>query len=600
MDALAELQVGGLGVLAWYTLVVILAMVVALARDLARTDYVLLGALALVLVVGAVTPEEAFAGFANPAVLTVGSLFVVAEAIHRTDALRFIDRGLFSRTSSPGPAVSSFMLTTAGLSAVLNNTPVVAMLIPRVQAWSERVGLPASKTLIPLSYAAIAGGLVTLVGTSTNIVVSGLVQSHGLPALGMFDFTWVGVPVVIGVVLFFGLFGSRLLPDRRGPQGVDASAQGEYFFELTVGQGSPLAGKTVEEAGLRALGNAYLVRIRRHGHGEEARPEATLVEGDVLSFTGSRQALEALMETAGLETRRPLEDDDALRRAPLFEAVVAPSSVLVGRTLKQVDFRESFGGVVLALGRQAELIHGPLGRTEIRPGDLLIIEAGDEFAQRWNANRDEFYLVSRIRGAERVQKGGRAPVALSIGFVMVLVSAMNWVPLVTATFVAALAMIVTGCLDGREAQASVDVKVLIVIAAALGIGKAVENVGLSDLMAEALVGALIPLGTISVMVGLYVCTNIMTELITHKAAAVLMVPVALAAAAESGVEPKGFALLVAVAAAASFITPIGYQTNLMVMSAGGYRYKDFVRVGLPVSLLVMTIAVTMIYLVWVR
>lgn len=254
---------------------------------------------------------------------------------------------------------------------------------------------------------------------------------------------------------------------------------------------------------------------------------------------------------------------------------------------------------MVAIGRQAEVLHGSLGTTTVEPGDLLIVEANDEFLRRWGSNRDEFYLVSRIRGSQRVQTSGRAPVSLLIMLAMVVSAAMNWLPLVTAAFSAALGMILTRCLRGREAQAAVDMKVLVVIAAALGIGKAVENTGLSDQLATALVGSLMPLGAVAVMIGLYVCTNVLTELITHKAAAVLMIPVALAAAAQAGVDPKAFALVVAVGAAASFVTPIGYQTNLMVMSAGGYRFRDFFRVGLPVSLLVMTIAVSMIYLVWV-
>lgn len=599
MDFLGDGTFAGLHVSAWYTLLVILVMIVALVREIARTDYILLGGLALVLVVGIVTPAEAFAGFSNTAVLTVASLFVVAEAIHRTDALRFIDRILFSRSGKPSRALPSLMLTTAGLSALLNNTPIVAMLIPRVQAWSERVGIPASKTLIPLSYAAIAGGLVTLIGTSTTIVVSGLLEDHGLPPLGMFEITWVGLPIVVVTVAFFFLGGHRLLP--AGTVNVRAAgAPEDYFFELRVAPGSSLVGKSVEDAGLRALGNAYLVRIRRSGHFEEARPETTLVEGDTLSFTGTKDALASLMERDGLETGVASVETNGAHRPPLFEAVVAPSSGLVDRTLRQVDFRGSYGGVVVAIGRQAEFIHGSLGRTPIRPGDLLIIEANDEFLRRWGANKDEFYLVSRIRGSSRVQKAGRAPVALLIGLVMVIATATNLLPLVTATFVAALAMIVTGCLRGREAQASVDIKVLLVIAAALGIGRAVENTGLSALLADAIVNGLMPLGPLAVMVGLYVCTNVLTEMITHKAAAVLMIPVALAAAAPAGAPPTAFALVVAVGAAASFITPIGYQTNLMVMSAGRYRYTDFFKVGLPVSLLVMTVAVGMIWLLWVK
>ncbi len=599
MEALAEVSLAGLTLQAWYTILVIVLMVIALVKDLARTDYVLLGGLGLVLIAGIVTPQEAFAGFSNPAVLTVASLFVVAEAVHRTDSLRFMDGFLFSRSAKPARALPPFMLTTAGLSAFLNNTPVVAMLIPRVQDWSERVGLSPSKTLIPLSYAAILGGLITLLGTSTNIVVSGLLEDHGLPPLQMFELTWVGLPAAIAVILFFVLGGHRLLPGGSVATANAEAVGGEYFFELRVRSDAAMVGKTVEAVGLRALGDAYLVRVLRSGRAQEARPDMTLVGGDILSFSGSKSTLKKLLERDGLETVVASVSTNEEHRAPLFEAVVAPSSKLVGKTLKEIAFRESYGGVVVAIGRQAEVIQKSLGGTIIQPGDLLVVESNREFHHRWSRDRDEFYLVSRIKGGSRIQAAGRAPVALLIMAAMVVSAAMNWLPLVTAAFAAALGMIVTRCLRGRQAQAAVDVKVLVVIAAALGIGRAVENVGLSDLLAGALVGSLMPLGTIAVMVGLYVCTNVLTELITHKAAAVLMIPVALAAALESGVDAKAFALVVAVGAAASFITPIGYQTNLMVMSAGGYRYRDFFRIGLPVSLLVMAVAVTMIYLVFV-
>lgn len=593
---ISSLTADSLGWEAWATLAVLLAMVVALVRGIARTDYVLLGSLGLLLVAGIVTPQEAFAGFANPAVLTIGSLFVVAEAVHKTNALKALMPLFFPRTNRLGRMLPSFMLSTAGLSAFLNNTPVVAMLIPRVKSWAESASISPSKVFIPLSYAAILGGLITLIGTSTNIVVSGLMEAEGYAPLGFFDLTTVGLPAAVVVIIFFVAGGHRLLPDNATDE--DTARMKDYFFEVRVAERSPFVGQTIEEAGLRHLGNAYLVNLYRQTHRQPAHPTEVLVGGDVLSFIGSADAVEGLLSREGLtNTVNEHEPGDGLEFG-LYEAVVAPGSQLVGKTLREVDFRSTFGGVVLAIRRRDEEIRGSLGRVPIKEGDLLLIEARPRFYYLWRDDRDEFYLVSQLREAQATARSRKAPAAIAVLFGMVAAVVTGLLPLATAAFAAALGVIVLKCLLGREAQAAVDVKVLIVIAAALGIGAAVEKTGLAGFFAHGMVAGLAPLGTVAVMLGLYITTNILTELITHKAAAVLMLPVAIAAAIDTGAEPKAFALVVAVAAAASFMTPIGYQTNLMVMSVGRYRFSDYLRVGVPVSLLVMAVAVAMIRLVW--
>ncbi len=589
----------GLDAQAWLTIGVIVAIAGALLRDLARPDLIFLGGLGVLLLADVVTPQEAFAGFSNPAVLTVGALFVVAAGVQQTGALGFLDRILFAPSTRLQRALPRIMLPTAFLSAFLNNTPVVAMLTPRVQQWARRTGLPASKLLIPLSYAAIVGGMVTLIGTSTNIIVSGLLVEAGFPAMGLFDLTWVGVPAVLSVVGYFALVGHRLLPDRGAGPPIFEDGLKECLFEVRVGASSPMAGQTVEEAGLRNLGDAFLVHLRRRERLVPASPQEVLEPGDVLTFTGNAAMLDQLMQQPGLERNVSAIETDAFETLPLFEAVVADTSSLVGKSLRQVQFRERYGGVVLAIQRRHERLSGPLGRLPIHAGDLLLIEARDGFDQRWNANRDAFYLVAARRPTPTKPPSRKAAVALLILGAMIVLMTTRLVPLVTAAFVAALTMIVTQCLSTSQASRAVNLQVLVVIAAALGLGHAVAQTGLSEVLAQGLL-TLAGLGTVAAMVGLYLTTNVLTELITHKAAAVLMLPVALAMAVELGVEPKAFALVVAVAAAASFMTPIGYQTNLMVMAAGGYRPRDYLKVGLPVSLLVMTVATIMIFFIWLR
>ncbi len=587
-----------LGWQAWLTLAVVAGMVVALVKEIARPDLVLLGSLGLLLVAGVVTPVQAFAGFSNSAVLAVGALFIVAAGLQRTGALSFLDGILFSKSRRPSLFLPRLMLPTSFLSAFLNNTPIVAMFMPRVQRWSEQTGIPASKLMIPLSFAAILGGMTTLIGTSTNIVVSGLMEAADMQPMGMFELAWVGVPALVVVALYFAVAGHRLLPDRGGDgQALDDGLR-DCLFEVRVEDSSALAGKTVEEAGLRALGDAYLVHLRRGGRFVPVRPGIGLAAGDILTFTGKAEMIDRLLERPGLTRALPAPEVGDSGRLPMFEAVVAETSSLVGKTLREASFRETFAGVVLAIQRKNEQLAGSLGRIPVKAGDLLLIEAEPNFAKRWNANRDDFYLVAPRAQDRMLPKTRKAPLAMAVMIGMIVLVATGVMPIVTAAFAAALGMILTRCVSFTEARASVDISVLLIIAAALGIGTAVEVTGIAQVTAGGLVSATGALGPVALLAAIYLATNVLTELITHKAAAVLMFPIAVAAAAELGFDPRPFAFIVALGAAASFVTPIGYQTNLMVLAAGGYRYRDFVRNGLPVALIVMGVAVSVASILW--
>lgn len=595
-----------LGWEAWVTLAVLVAMTGALVRNVAPPDLTLLGTLGLLLLLGIVSPMEAFAGFANPAVIIIGALFVVAAGIERTRALSFLDRFLRPPAGRPGGRSAPFVLgrmmpLTIGLSAVLNNTPVVAMLIPQVEDWARRNELSPSRLLIPLSYAAILGGMITLVGTSTNVIVHGLLLAEGLPGFGMFDFTWIGLPASAAVFLYFLLVGWRTLPDRAGGRERLGQQLREYHFDARVAAASPLVGRTIEEAGLRTLGDAFLAHVRRGDRVVPASPEEVLEPRDVLTFVGAPSILEELLQRDGLErTVRSVDMGEALRPVidlVLYEAVVAPRSRLVGRSLRESDFREQYGGVVLAIQRQGGVIEGSLGRTPLRAGDLLLIEARPGFDGQYGRSREDFALVVPV-DRRPGPASRRAPAALALLVGMVVAAATGLLPLATAAFSAALAMILAGCLSASHARRSIDFSVLLVIAAALGIGRAVETTGLAGAMAAFVTTSAGEFGLIGALLLLYVATNVLTELISNSAAAVLMFPVALSVAGNLGTDPKAFALTITIAAAASFLTPIGYQTNLMVMGPGSYRYTDYVRVGLPVSLLVAAIATGMIYAVW--
>jgi di/tricarboxylate transporter len=589
---------------AWYTLGVLAAMTVALVRGL-RAEIALTGALAFLLVAGVLTPAEAFAGFSNSAVIVIGLMFIVAAGVEQTAALGFLDDLLRPRSTHPGAAVARLMLPNAVLSAFTNNTPQVAMFIPRVQAWSRESGIPASKMLIPLSTATIVGGWLALIGTSTNLVVDGYLRAAGLPGFGFFELAWVGVPATLAVCLYYALVGHRLLPERAGAAAAMRRAR-RYQFDLRVRPGAPLAGLTVEAAGLRQLGSAYLVHVRRMagtGDGavevvEAAQPETVLLGGDVLSFVGDAGAMDGLLRRSDLERTVPVLEgaDGRTEGLPMVEAVVAPNALLEGKTLKEADFRTRYGGIVLAIQRQDAPIEGALGRVPLRAGDLLLIEGQPGVGERLAEHTADFALVAPLRYPRPVR--GKAPIALGLLVAMIAMAGAGWVPLETAALVAALGVVLTGCVKGAAVRRAVELPVLIVVASALAIGLAVEKTGLAALAASGVLAAGSSLGPVAMLVVVYACTNVLTELITHKAAAVLMLPVGLAVAERLGADPKAFAVAVCIGAAASFLTPIGYQTNLMVMAPGGYRYGDYVRAGFPVSLLVMAVTVTVCALVW--
>jgi di/tricarboxylate transporter len=583
---------------AWATLALVLAMLAALVRELARPELILVGTVGALVALGILTPQEAFAGFSNGAVIAVGSLFVIAAAVQNTGALAFVDRLLFPKRGGPSAAALRMGTLLATLSAFLNNTPLVAMFMPRVRAWGQRQGIPPSKLLIPLSYATIVGGVTTLVGTSTNLVVSGLMEEEGVGRLGMFTQTPVAVPAAVAALVVIAFVTTRLLPGARGKGRTPGEGLQRYLFEARVPEGSALVGQTVEEAKLRALETAYLVHVRRGDALIEATPETALRARDVLTFQGTPAALDALLARPDLAPAVEPVAEPALDTLPLYEAVVAPTSALVGRTLREADFREAYGGVVLAIQRADDTVEGSVGRIPIQAGDLLLVEARNGFDRTWNARRDEFYLVAPRRAGRPKAQPGKAPLALGILAAVIALAATGVAPIETTAFVGAVAMILLRVLRGRHARRALDLPTLVVIAMALGVGRAIEQTGLAAALADVAVGGLGAFGPFGVVVAVYLATAVLTEFITNNAAAALMIAIAIEAAAQVGVDPLVFGVTVAVAASASFLTPIGYQTNLMVMAAGGYRFADYFRAGLPVTLSFGTVALLMIRLLW--
>ncbi|GAB5521803.1 MAG: hypothetical protein RhofKO_40540 [Rhodothermales bacterium] len=403
--------------------------------------------------------------------------------------------------------------------------------------------------------------------------------------LGLFTQSIVALPAALIAMLYITLIGYRFLPNRGLSSERVVSDLEDYFFDIKVQSGGQLVGKTVDEAGLRALEEAFLVHIRHRDSLVQATPDTILSANDTLTFRGAPAAFDYLLSREGLE--RPVDALPEIESSTLslFEAVVSASSSIVGKTLREAEFREQYDGVVLAIHRAGESIPGSLGRTPIRAGDLLLIEANNGYDKRWNQRRDEFYLVASRQPNGETGKVHKAPVALCILVGVVSSAALDIISIVIAAFVGALAMIITGCLRSTDARHSIDMQVVIVIAAALGLGRAVELSGLAALGAEGLTQIALFSGPLGALVVVYLGTVILSEIVTNNAAAALMIGVGLSTAQQLNVSSTAFGIAVAIGASSSFLTPIGYQTNLMVMGPGGYRFSDYFSVGIGVTLI---------------
>ncbi|MBS3735449.1 MAG: SLC13 family permease [Phycisphaerae bacterium] len=582
---------------AWTTLGVLISVLVLLARTRIASDIILVAALTLLLVAGIISPREALSGLANPGVITVAVLFVVVAGVRSTGALSWIAHHVLGRPTSQRQALSRVIAPVGAMSAFLNNTPVVAMFIPTLSDWARKHRLPAGKLLLPLSYAAILGGMCTLIGTSTNLVVNGLLLSEtNLPGLGMFDLAWVGVPCALVGGAYLLLVGP-CLPDRK-PAVSATDDPREYTVEMLVEPGSPLAGQTIEQAGLRNLPGAYLMEIERDGEPIVAvGPDQKLHSGDRLVFVGVVESVRDLRKIRGLTPATDqvfkLPSPQVARR--LVEAVVSNSCPLVGRTIREGQFRSVYGAVVIAVARNAERLRKKIGDIVLAPGDTLLLETDSAFARRQRNSRD-FFLVSELADSAP-PRHSRAPVALLVLAAMVALVAAGLLSMLQAAMLAAGAMLVTRCLTGGEARQSVDWQVLVTIAAALGIGQAVARTGLAEAGAQFLLrsAAERPWAALAVIGAM---TSLIAGFITSNATAVLMFPLAASTAAQLDVSVMPFAVVTMITAAGSFATPLGYQTNLMVYGPGGYRFGDYLRAGLPLNALVWGVSVAIAPLVW--
>jgi di/tricarboxylate transporter len=579
------------------TAAVVAATLAALLFVQRAPDMVMIGGVVLLLAAGVLTPDEALRGMSNEGMITVAALFVVAASVERTGALAtLVDRAL-GRPSSLASAQLRTMLGPGVLSAFTNNTPVVALMVPAIRDWAKKHRLSVSKLLMPMNAAVVLGGLCTLIGTSTNVVVSGLVAAKRGAPLEMFDISWIGVPLFASGLVYLVVASRFLLKDRRPPMSVSDDPR-QYTLEMVVEQGSPLAGRTIEQAGLRHLDGLFLMEIDRGGHVIAAvAPTERLETGDRLVFVGVIDSVVELQKIRGL---RPATDqvfklDDPRSERVLVEAVVSPSCPLVGRTIREGQFRSTYGAVVIAVARDGERLQMKIGDIVLQPGDTLLVEAGTAFLDRQRSNR-HFYLVSEVTGSTP-PRHDKAWIACTVLAAMVLAAALDLVPMVAAALVAAGAVVALRCISSTEARRSIEWESLLLIAASFGLARAMEKTGLAEMVAHSTIAAAGDHPHV-VLAALYLVAMLFTELMSNNAAAVLTFPIAWQTAADLGVNPMPFVMAITVAASCGFATPMGYQTNLMIYGPGGYKFRDYVRFGGPLNLLVMAITVALAPLIW--
>jgi di/tricarboxylate transporter len=557
-------------------------------------EIVFLGAAAVLFLSGVLDEKAVLSGFSNSGMMTVAVLYIVATGLQQTGALSWISQQVLGMPKTTSQALTRMMLPVMGISAFLNNTPVVAMFIPVINDWCRKLRFSPSKLMLPLSYAAIFGGLFTLIGTSTNLVVNGLlIDATEGPGLQLFDITWVGLPCGIAGFLFLYFTQGWLLPDRQ-PVLSETDDLRQYTVEMAVVPDGPMVGKSVEKAGLRHLPDLYLAEIQR---GEQrlpaVSPKEQLQGGDQLLFVGVVDSVLDLQRLNGLQpsTDQVFKLDIPRGERCLLEAVVSNTCPLVGRTIREGQFRTQYNAVVVAAARNGERLEGKVGDIRLKPGDTLLLEAHPSFFNERRISSD-FYLVSDIPNSEPMRHG-RSLWALGLTALMVVLATVGWLTMLQAAVLAAVGMLVFGCCSPNQAIRSIEWPVLLVIAAALALGEALDSTGAAKTIAASCV-SLAGNNPWLILAAIYTVTTILTEIITNNAAAALIFPIAFSLAKTLDVSYMPFVIGIMVAASASFATPIGYQTNMMVYGPGGYKFSDFLRVGVPLNILygVVTVAIT--------
>ena len=580
------------------TLAILIGAVVLFVSEKYSIDLVAFMVAGSLLLFGLVTPQEGISGFSNQATVTVAAMFVLSVGLKKTGAVSAVGRLLVRLGKNHFLVLALIMGTVGTISAFINNTAAVAVFLPLVLAVAAKRQISASRLLIPLSYASQFGGVCTLVGTSTNLLVSAISEQAGYGAFSMFEFSRLGLLMFAAGFLYFLLFGRWLLPDRQSQELTAAFELGEYITELRVMADSPLIGKTVMESNLGTEHDVTILKMLDEDRKIWAPYRQRLREGSVLLVRGRIQELMALKEATKLELHaefklrdESLQDEEML----LVQALIAPQSQLIGRTLKNIFFRHRYNSLVLAIHRRGALLRDKLNAVRLELGDALLVMAPTREVEALRADSD-FIVLGEVQEPSLHRR--KVPVALVIVAGVVGLAAMGIMPILVSAILGCVAMVLSRCISLEEAYKAVDWKVIFLLAGILPLGIAMEKTGAANWLASNALDLAGGLGPVAVLAALYLLTATLTELMSNNATAVLLAPVAIATATQLGIDPKPLLMAVTFAASTSFATPIGYQTNAMVYNVGGYRYTDYLKVGVPLNLIFWVLATIFIPVFW--
>ncbi len=579
----------------YIVIVVVVFMLVALYQEWTQPSLIFLLAVVIFYFSGIVTINDILHGLSNESIILILLLIIISEVIKKTAVIGYVLNRLLKPNLSYQRFLTRMTSGVAFFSGWINNTPLVAFMIPYVYDWARKKGISPSKVLIPLSYAALMGGTITLIGTSTNLVVNGLAIESGLPSLHLFDFIYVGIPVTILGTLYLIFIGSKLLPERENVLSQFDARTREYLIETIVPPLSKLTGKTIEEAGLRNLNDLYLVQILRDQETiAPVSPKEIIRKNDCLFFAGNTEKIIDLIQGT---TDLILPFGTKMINQPrnnIVEAVIPDNSKLHNQTAKSYQFRMHYDAAIIAIQRKSEKLRGKLGEIKLKAGDLLLLVTGENF--KADAEQD-FQVITNVKKIERME-GWKVTVFFIILLGALTLSAVKILPLFIGLLCVIGFIALTNMIKLNDMKRSLDFNLFFLLVLALAIGKAIFNSGLADQMAEIIISFAMG-NTLLVMISLYVITNLISMFVTNAAAVAVTFPIAIAAATELGADNfKPFILVIAYAASAEFMTPFGYQTNLMVYGPGGYKFKDYLRVGFPLSLMYLVATILILKLVF--
>lgn len=595
---------------AYIAIGVILLMIVALIKEIMRPGLILFSALVIFMLTDILTADEALSGFSNKGMITVALLFLVSEGVKESGVLNRMVRVILPKKRKPIPRLlMQIMIPVSAISAFLNNTPVVIIFAPMLKKWADKLSLPSQKFLIPLSYATIFGGTCTLIGTSTNLLVHGMMLDRGMTGIGMFELAKVGLFIVLFGFLYMNLFSNRLLPGEKIPRFSFPNDTREYLFDLYLPKGSNLVGKEIEKRRLPGL-NEFTVRtvIREGKHIRISNSPFLLNPEDKLIVGGSSEDVGYLTQSTNIRLKAlDHADSDFLKKSlRQVEVVIAPRFPGIQQTLGEFDFFGHYNAVVMAVHRNGERITTNLDNLELKTGDNLMLLATEDFTRYWGESR-VFYMATEIGEMDDSKDRRRRWIAMGLVFLMIAgATAGRYIPIeaknefdmfffaAVTVFLMALMKIFTP----KKYTKPINWDVLITIACAIGVSRALQNSGAADFIARSTINLSKGFGPLGVMAAIFIITNVFTEIITNNAAAAITFPIAYAAAIQLGVDPRPFFITICIAASASFSTPIGYQTNLIVQSIGNYKFSDYWKIGLPLNILALIISLLVIPRFW--